>query len=95
MTTRSRIIHYLSGCRTIALLRSGYPEQDMWIDEQEKFRELYKRTRPDYLFTDRKNMELYNSAIEALRSSSARIKEVKEATVGARFRLYRIIWPME
>jgi hypothetical protein len=90
MTTRSRIIHYLSGCKTVALLRSGFPEQEIWVDEESKLKELYNRTRPDYLFTDQKDAKLYNTAIRAIESTGAQLVEIGEADYNDRFALYKI-----
>lgn len=93
MTTKSRIIHYLSGCKTVALLKSGYPEQDIWVDEQKEVQELYKRTKPGYIFLDMKSEKLSNMITKAIKGLSMELHEVKEAQWGERFILHRIIEP--
>ncbi len=57
LTTHSRIIHFLSGCPTITLVRSGVPEQDTWVEDRSRIQEMVGRTCPKYLFTDEKELK--------------------------------------
>ena len=93
LTTRSRMIHYLSGSRTLPLLRSGVPMAEMWVEDRSGIQELMSKGRPGYLFSDYREAALYAKVEEALKSLGYRIEEIPEASSPPRYRLYRLIAP--
>lgn len=93
LTTRSRIVHYLSGCPTVSLLRSGVPEKDAWVSKPDEIAQLIRQRNPEFLFTDSSKADLYEKVIEVLRDMGARVEPIPEANSSPRYRLYRIVAP--
>jgi hypothetical protein len=90
MTTNPRIIHYLSGCRTISLVRSGVPDEQAWVDDPESIGALIERTSPRFLFLDRKNRRVNDSAMEAFTRVNLRLKVIAQGSSPPRHMLYEI-----
>jgi hypothetical protein len=91
LTTRARIIHYLSGCRTIPLVRSGVPMHEAWVDTRAQINRLITDTKPNFLFTDSSNRDLYDQVKSSIRNLGFGLKEVPEASSSKRYYLYRIL----
>ncbi len=92
MTMHPRVIHYLSGLRTVELVRSGVPEHQAWIEDTDQIRDLVLTKKPGFLFSDASNVGRFKRTIEAIESLGLRLKEVPEAmpVPSGRFRLWRI-----
>ncbi|MFH0825745.1 MAG: glycosyltransferase family 39 protein, partial [Pseudomonadota bacterium] len=90
LTNRSRIIHYLSGCRVVPLLRSGVPEAEMWVDSPALIESLVERTRPDFLFADTKDHRLFPVVTDTLNAMGLILEEIPEASTPPRFLTYKI-----
>jgi hypothetical protein len=90
LTSRSRIIHYLSGCRTISLVRSGVPEHQIWLNTQEEVQSLVKQTKPQFLYADTKDSRYYSHVIESIKAMGVRLEEIPEAS-SKRYRLFRML----
>jgi 4-amino-4-deoxy-L-arabinose transferase-like glycosyltransferase len=93
LTTRSRIIHYLSGCPTVTLLRSGVPEHEIWVDKTDQIEKLVAQHSPEFLFTDASKAELYAAVTKALVELGMNVEPVPEATSSPRYGLFRIVRP--
>jgi hypothetical protein len=91
LTTHSRSIHYLSGCRTIALVRSGVAMNETWVNTQDKLETLINETKPHFLFADSKNKILYNNIIKCINRLGLYIEVISEASPSERYHLYRIL----
>ncbi len=76
LTTRPRIIHYLSGCRTVSLVRSGVPDQDIWLDTEERLKKIIEKTKPDFFFSDSKDMEYYSHVKKGIEGLGYKLQEV-------------------
>ncbi len=90
LTTRHRIVHYLSGARTVPLMRSGVAEHDLWVDDPELVLELTRKRNVGFLFADFKDRALYDRVIAALEGAGYAVTEIPGATSSVRYRLYRI-----
>jgi hypothetical protein len=93
LTTQSRIIHYLSGCRTIALVRSGFPEHEVWVERKDQIQAVMTQHHPEFLFTDSNTADLYAQVTRALEDLGMKLEEIPEAGSPPRFRLFRIVTP--
>ncbi len=91
LSTHPRIIHYLSGCRTIGLARSGVPDQDAYVEDRKLVVGLIKAKRPDYLFADSKNQTLYREALAAFSQLGLELEEVLPRTPDRRYHLFKVI----
>jgi hypothetical protein len=91
LTTRSRIIHYLSGCPTVSLLRSGVPEHKAWVNEPDEIAKLMTQCKPEFLFTDSSKADLYEKVADTLAKLGMKVEPIPEATTSHRYRLYRIV----
>jgi hypothetical protein len=93
LSTHSRVIHYLSGCPTIALVRSGVPEHETWVDNLNEAKMLIETTKPDYVFWDDKNRELYLSIEAAIQRTGWEMVEIETASTPPRYKLFKIKKP--
>lgn len=93
LTTRSRIIHYLSGCRTVTLLRSGVPDHEVWVGRKDQIQEVMEKHHPEFLFADSSTADLYAQVMKALEELGMKLEEIPEAGSPPRFRLFRIVRP--
>jgi 4-amino-4-deoxy-L-arabinose transferase-like glycosyltransferase len=93
LTTRSRIIHYLSGCPTVTLLRSGVPDHEIWVQQTDQIEKLMRERNPEFLFTDSSRADLYAQVTKALTELGMRVDPIPEATSSPRYRLFRIVRP--
>lgn len=91
LTTRSRIIHYLSGCRTIPLLRSGVPDHEVWVNRVSDIQGILETEKPDFVFADATKPEVYDAVWKAVQSMGSRLERVWEATSSDRYTLWRIV----
>jgi len=91
LTTHPRIIHYLSGCPTVRLSRSGVPDQEAYLEDPGLIRKLIADHRPRFLFADTKNERLYRAAVAGVKRSGLALEEVPQVTVSPRYRFFRII----
>jgi 4-amino-4-deoxy-L-arabinose transferase-like glycosyltransferase len=91
LTTHARVIHLLSGCPTVTLVRSGVPEQDTWVDDRTGIKKELEKTRPKFLFTDEKNAALYDQVKAAVHELGMDLKEIPEASSPPRFKLFEMV----
>jgi hypothetical protein len=91
LTTQPRIIHYLSGCRTVALVRSGVPEREALVSEQSQLKTLISESKPNFIFVDHKDADLYAQVFQAVRDLGFTLKEVPAAGPAPRYALFEII----
>ncbi len=94
MTMHPRVLHYLSGLRTVELVRSGVPEHQAWIQDADHIRDLVLTKRPAYLFSDASNPVRFKQTIAAIENSGVRLKEIPEAFPlrSERFRIWKICY---
>jgi hypothetical protein len=92
LTTHSRVIHYLSGCRTIALVRSGVPDHEVWVNDESLARDLLVKKRPQYIFADYKDARLYSQVFAAVTDLGLSVQEITPAGSPLRYSLFRINW---
>jgi hypothetical protein len=85
-----RVLHYLSGVRTVELVRSGVPEHEVWVNRRQEIKRLIERTEPSFLFSDGHNETMLREVRAALKSLSLRLVEVRDAEASSRFRLWKI-----
>jgi hypothetical protein len=90
MTTHSRVIHYLSGCLTVPLVRSGVPEHETWIDDSARIKTLIMRYRPKYVFYDGKDARLYDQVFTAVKDAGMKPEEILGASSPPRYILFKI-----
>jgi hypothetical protein len=93
LSMHPRVIHYLSGCPTAELVRSGVPEHETWVDTQEQLGRIIAETRPAFLFADASNKILYDPVMKAFEGLNLRLEDIPETRGGNRFRLWRIMYP--
>lgn len=91
MSMHPRVLHYLSGIRSVELIRSGVPESMVWVNAPEEIRRLVRTNCVTLLFTDEKNRKLFETVTDAVRSMGLRLEEISEASA-SRFKLWRVIW---
>ncbi len=91
LTTNTRIIHYLSGCRAIPLMRAGAAYHETLVTEHSQVQDLLTKHKPDFLFSDAKDRALYSNAGQAIEALGYRLEEVRPAAIGSRYSLYRIV----
>lgn len=90
LATHPRIIHYLSGCRTIPLVRSGVPDHQAFVQDPKLIEELISRSNADFLFADRKNSAQFEATMQAVRRLGLDLVEVPISDASGRFGLFRI-----
>lgn len=90
LTTHARVIHFLTGTQTINLVRSGVPEHKTWIKDAAEIAQLIKNKRPEYVFWDEKNSDMYRQVALASESLHLRLKEIPQASSPPRFKLYAL-----
>ncbi|HTY26387.1 MAG TPA: glycosyltransferase family 39 protein [Desulfomonilaceae bacterium] len=92
LTMHPRVLHYLSGRPTWELVRSGVPEHQALIEDQDQIRDIVLSRKPAFLFSDKADPARFKKTIEAIESLGLRLEEVPEATavLSNRFCLWRI-----
>jgi hypothetical protein len=90
MTTNPRIIHYLSGRRTVGLVRSGVPDQLAWVQDSRSIAALIERASPRYVFLDTKNRRLCTAALAAFEGLGLRMTPLPVGSSPPRYLLYRV-----
>ncbi|MGO9120404.1 MAG: ArnT family glycosyltransferase [Desulfomonilaceae bacterium] len=92
MTMYPRVLHYLSGLRTVELVRSGVPEHQAWVEDADQIRQLICTKNPAFLFSDASNPVRFKKTIAAIENSGLRLKEIPEAVPiqSKRFRIWKI-----
>lgn len=90
LTAHSRIIHYLSGCRTITLVRSGVPEQHVWVEDINVIKRLITEGKPEFFFADTRKSSLDSAVLEAAQGLGLELKKVPEAS-SSRYRLFKFV----
>lgn len=90
LTMHPRVLHYLSGVRTVELVRSGVPEHEVWINRREEIKRLIECTKPSFLFSDGRDETMLREVRAALKSLSLCLVEVRDAETSPRFRLWKI-----
>ena len=91
LTARPRIIHYLSGCPTIPLIRFGVPEQEHLVTSEKTIGEMMTARKPQFLFTDEKIADLNDRVESVLKMLGYRLDEIPAARCSDRYRLYRLV----
>ncbi|MEW6529610.1 MAG: glycosyltransferase family 39 protein [Thermodesulfobacteriota bacterium] len=92
LSTHPRIIHYLSGNRTIPLSRAGVPETLTWVKSDDDIRHLITVGKPGFLFADTKNPHLYPYAVKGIADMGLGLQEIQGIDASSRFRLFRIVY---
>ncbi|MBI5247938.1 MAG: glycosyltransferase family 39 protein [Desulfomonile tiedjei] len=95
LTIRPRIIHYLSGCRTVSLVRSGVPDHDIWLDTEERLKRMIRESSPDFLFVDSKDAGYYSHVTKVIERTGYKLEEINPEASSVRFRLFRLAGPEE
>ena len=90
LTTRPRIMSYLTGLRTVSLVRSGVPHDQIWLDT-ERLEKLIRDTKPEFLFIDSKDIQYYSLVVKGIESLGYRLKEIPEAVPTTDYHLFRLI----
>ncbi|MEW6139328.1 MAG: glycosyltransferase family 39 protein [Thermodesulfobacteriota bacterium] len=90
LSMHPRVLHYLSGSKTVELVRSGVPEHEVWVNRTAEIRCLIQRTEPAFLFSDASNATMLASVRDALHSLGLELVEVREAST-SRFQLWRLV----
>ncbi len=90
LSMHPRVLHYLSGSKTVELVRSGVPEHEVWVNRTAEVRRLIQRTEPAFLFSDASNATMLASVRDALHGLGLELVEVSEAST-SRFQLWRIV----
>ena len=90
LTTRPRIMSYLTGLRTAPLVRSGVPHDRIWLDT-ERLEKLIRDTNPEYLFIDSKDEHYYSLVVKGIESLGYRLKDIPEAVPSTGYHLFRLI----
>jgi hypothetical protein len=90
LTSRPRIIHYLSGCRTVSLVRSGVPDHEIYLDTLDRLRQVTESGAPDFLYSDAKDLQYHNTIIRGLNSLGLDAEKIPEAS-SERYLLFRIV----
>jgi hypothetical protein len=93
LTTHPRILHYLSDCPTVTLVRSGFPEHEVWVEDGRLIRRLMAERDPQFLFADSKQVTLYRSATDVIQGLGMELREIPLPAPHSRYRLFRIIRP--
>jgi hypothetical protein len=93
LATHPRIIHYLSGCRTVPLVRSGVPDHQAFVQDATQIEALISRSNAGFLFVDRKNAAQFAATMEAVRRLGLELEEIPIADPAKRFGLFRIVRP--
>jgi 4-amino-4-deoxy-L-arabinose transferase-like glycosyltransferase len=90
LTGRPRIIHYLSGCRTVSLVRSGVPDHEIYLDTLDRLKQVTECRAPDFLYSDAKDLQYHDTIIRGLNSLGLGVEKVPEAS-SERYLLFRIV----
>ncbi len=98
MTMHPRVLHYLSGCPTVELLRSGVPESRAWVDSPPWVAVLVEKRQPVYLFSDGKAEPFFDIVRQGVARAGFGLNEIPlksgEArfarNAGGRFRLWKL-----
>ena len=90
LTTRPRIMSYLTGLKTVSLVRSGVPYDQIWLDT-ERLGKLILDTKPGFLFIDSKDAVYYSLVVRGIESLGYQLKEIPEAVPTADYHLFRLV----
>ena len=82
-------MHYLTGLRTVSLVRSGVPYDQIWLDT-ERLGKLIHDTKPGFLFIDSKDIHYYSLVVKGIESLGYRLKEIPEAVPSTDYHLFRL-----
>jgi hypothetical protein len=93
LTTHPRIIHYLSDSPTVTLVRSGFPEHEVWVEDGRLVRRLITERDPQFLFADSRQATLYQGATDAIQGLGMELEAVPFLPSHSRYRLFRIVRP--
>ncbi len=93
MTMHPRVIHYLSGLPTIELVRSGVPESQTWVHNQDEISRLVQEGKPRYFFSDEKNVFLERHLRQTLEDQGFKLRRIPELNEMSRFALWEIKYP--
>jgi 4-amino-4-deoxy-L-arabinose transferase-like glycosyltransferase len=92
LTMYPRVIHYLSGCPTAELIRSGVPEHEAWVKAQDQIQRLVSVRKPAFLFSDAKDTKLLQQVMKTIEHMGLKLEEIPEAAGSQkRFQLWWII----
>jgi hypothetical protein len=91
LTAHSRVIHYLSGCRTVSLVRSGIPDHEAFVRDEQLIKRLVRENNAQFFFADSKDARMYWNAVEAIQSLGLELREIPEASSLPRYHLFAIV----
>jgi hypothetical protein len=90
MTMQPRVIHYLSGCPTVELYRSGVSDAPE-VESVKTVKCLIAGRNPGYLFSDSKDSDFYEAVMKGILESGLTPEEIPLKSGSKRFRLWRLI----
>jgi hypothetical protein len=91
LTSHARILHYLSGAKTVSLVRSGVPDQHAFVEDRRMIRDMLEKTRPTFLFLDTKQSAIYASTLQAAMDAGLHLRQVGEGSSPPRFFLFAAV----
>jgi 4-amino-4-deoxy-L-arabinose transferase-like glycosyltransferase len=91
LTTNNRVIHYLSGAPTVALVRSGVPDQHAWVNDPKLIEKLIVEKMPAFVFIDSKMQDIHAAVDQALKALGMALREIPLGVSSTRYRFYAII----
>ncbi|MEW6348190.1 MAG: glycosyltransferase family 39 protein [Thermodesulfobacteriota bacterium] len=83
MSMHPRVLHYLSGCPTVELIRSGVPENLAWVDSPRWVAGLVEEQRPAYLFSDAKDEPSFAIVQRGVHEAGFDLKKIPLKKAGA------------
>jgi 4-amino-4-deoxy-L-arabinose transferase-like glycosyltransferase len=89
LTSRPRIVHYLSGNRTIPLVRSGVPDHEIWVRGESQIERIVRTQNPEFLYIDSKGERMYWDVLGTLKAMNRRLERI-DLPGSDRYRLFRI-----
>jgi len=90
LTSRPRIIHYLSRCTTVSLVRSGVPDHEIFLNTLDRLKKVMESAKPNYLYSDTKDSQYHATVVKGLESLGFVLEKIPEGS-SDRYLLFRII----
>ncbi len=90
LSMHPRVLRYLSHRPTIDLVRSGVPEHQAWIEDQDDIIQLVLSRKPEFFFSDQANLRRFDRTVAAIQSLGLKLEEIPGSVHSERFRLWRI-----
>ncbi len=91
LTSKPRMIHYLSGNPTVAVFRSGVPNHEIYVQQRAHLARLIAARRPRFVFVDRKDAAIFQQIREVLERGGRGLEFIPEGSSPPRYQLFRIV----